>query len=399
MALNRQDDMTSRNSASLLLVAPLALLLVLGFVVPIGLAILKAFENPEIALALPRTTLALDGWDGTALPPEPAYAALIEDMRDARDNRAFGALTRRLNFESPGLRSTLSKTRSGAAGLAAPFAESLPALDPTWGEPALWQMLKLHSSPYTASYVLRALDLRYTPEGAIVAVRAEEAIFRDLFLRTFTISLMVTLITVLLGYPTAWFLSTLKGRAAAFAMMCVLIPFWISILVRSAAWFILLQREGLINGLLKVAGLIDQPQAMIFTRPAVYVAMVHVLLPFFILPLLGVMQRLRGDYLRAGASMGAKPWQQFLWIYLPLTLPGVMAGALIVFMLSVGFYITPALVGGLKDQMIGYYIAFYTNNTINLGMAAALSLLLLLFTGLILAVAGKLLPSVIRGAR
>lgn len=391
--------MISRKTASGLLVAPLALLLLLGFVLPIGLSILKAFENPEISTALPQTTLALAEWDGADLPSEPVFAALVEDMRNANDNRAFGAMTRRLNFETTGLRSTFSKTRSNAAKLEAPFAESLPALDPAWGQTELWKQLKLHSSPYTATYVLRALDLRYDAEGAIGPVRAEEAIFRDLFLRTFTMSILVTLITVVVGYPTAWFMSTLKGRAATIAMMCVLIPFWISILVRSAAWFILLQREGLINGVLKALSLIDKPEAMIFTRPAVYLAMVHVLLPFFILPLLSVMQRLRGDYVRAGASMGAKPWQQFVYIYLPLTMPGVLAGGLIVFMLAVGFYITPALVGGLKDQMIGYYIDYFTNNTINQGMAAALSFLLLLFTVIILGTAGKLLPSVGKGKR
>ena len=389
--------MISRKSASLLLVAPLALLLVAGFVVPIGIAVLRAFDNPEISTTLPRTTLALEQWDGTDLPPEAVFAALVADMAGVTDSRGFGALTRRLNFETTGLRATLSKTRNNSAALAPPFSQSLPALDPTWGAPDIWRLLKQHSSPHTATYVLRALDLRYAPTGEIVAVSPDQAIFRELYLRTFTMSAVVTLITVLLGYPTAWYMSTLKGRAASVAMMCVLVPFWISILVRSAAWFILLQREGLINGLLQVARLIEEPVAMIFTRPAVYVAMVHVLLPFFILPLLSVMRRQRADYLRAAASMGAKPWQQFLWIYLPLTMPGVTAGALMVFMLAVGFYITPALVGGLKDQMIGYYIDYFTSHTINMGMAAALSVLLLLFTGIILLLAGRMLPSITGG--
>ncbi|MFT4012635.1 MAG: ABC transporter permease [Paracoccus sp. (in: a-proteobacteria)] len=383
----------SKNSASWLLVAPLLLLIVVGFVIPIGVAIKRAFDNPEISMALPRATLVLSDWNGEGMPPEAAFEAVATDMREGLDNRAFGALTRRLNFESTGLRSTLTKTRSGAAELAAPYSESLPALAPAWGKPEIWRLLKLHGSRYTASYVLRALDLRYDDTGAIVAVSPDQAIFRDLFLRTFTISLAVTAITVLLGYPTAWFISTLKGRAATAAMMCVLVPFWISILVRSTAWFILLQREGVVNAVLGGLGLISEPKAIIFTRPAVYIAMVHVLLPFFILPLLSVMSRIKGDYVRAGASLGAKPWQQFLLIYLPLTLPGVTAGGLMVFMLSVGFYITPALVGGIQDQMIGYYIDYFTNNTINQGMAAALSLLLLLFTGLILLVAGRLMPS------
>ena len=387
----------NKTTVSWLLIAPLLLLILIGFVIPIGVSIKRAFDSPEISIALPRTTLALDAWDGEGMPSEEAFAALVADMGAGLDNRAFGALTRRLNFESTGLRSTLTKTRSGADKLEAPFATSLPEIAPEWGKPQIWRLLKLHGSPYTATYVLRALDLRYNDSGAIVPVSEDQAIFRSLFLRTFLISAAVTLITVVIGYPAAWYLSTLTGRGKAIAMMCVLIPFWISILVRSTAWFILLQREGVINGLLSAASLISEPKAIIFTRPAVYIAMVHVLLPFFILPLLSVMARIKGDYVRAGASLGAKPWQQFLLIYLPLTLPGLSAGALIVFMLSVGFYITPALVGGITDQMIGYYIDYFTNNTINQGMAAALSFLLLLFTGLILLAAGRLMPSLGKG--
>lgn len=391
--------MLTRNRTSWLLVAPLLILILAGFVVPIAISVLRAVQNPEIALALPRTTLALKAWDGTGLPPEPVYAALAEDMQAKDANKAFGAMTRRVNFETTGMRSVLSKTRNRADRLTPPFAQSLPALDAAWADPATWRILKQHSGRFTATYLLRALDLRYSETGQIVAVDREQAIFVQTFIRTFVMSLIVTAITVVLGYPTAWFMSTLKGRAAMIAMLCVLLPFWISILVRSTAWFIVLQREGVLNGALLKLGLIDQPQAIIFTRPAVYIAMVHVLLPFFILPLLGVMTRIRGDYVRAAASMGARPWQQFLHVYLPLTMPGVSAGALIVFMLSVGFYITPALVGGLRDQMIGYYIDYFSNNTINLGMAAALSTLLLIFTGLLLAVAGRRLPLVGKSGR
>lgn len=379
---------------SWLLIAPLLFLIVVGFIVPIGISVWRSVQNPEIGAALPRTSLALKAWDGQGLPPEPVFAALVADMRDDKNAQAFGAMTRRVNFETTGMRSVLSKTRNRAGQLTPPYAQSLPALDKAWGDGATWRLLKLHSGRFTATYLLRALDLRYSDTGAIEKMPADQAIFVDTFIRTFVMSLCVTLITLVLGYPTAWFMSTLKGRAATVAMLCVLVPFWISILVRSTAWFIVLQREGVLNGLLMQLGLIDQPKAMIFTRGAVYVAMVHVLLPFFILPLLSVMSRIKGDYTRAAASLGAKPWQQFLFIYLPLTMPGVSAGALIVFMLSVGFYITPALVGGLGDQMVGYYIDYFSNDTINFGMAAALSTLLLLFTVVILLIAGRLMPAV-----
>lgn len=375
------------------LISPLLAFIVIGFVLPITISVLKAFDNPEVEAALPRSVAVLEGWDGEALPGEAAYAALIEDMVAAEDGQAFGMMTRRLNFEEPGIRTLMLQTRRAVEELEPPFAESLPARFPEWGEPAPWKLIQAHSDPYTATYILRSLDLKLAADGAIEAVEEDQAIFIELFIRTFSISLWVTLIAMLIGYPTAYFLSSLSGRAASFAMLCVLVPFWISILVRSTAWFIILQREGPINAAMLALGLIDTPEAIIFTRPAVYIAMVHVMLPFFILPLYSVMRRTRTDYLRAAASLGAPPLRQFLHVYLPLTMPGVAAGGLMVFMLSIGFYITPALVGGLRDQMISYYIAYFTNTSINHGMAAALSLLLLAFTGAIVVLASRLVPN------
>jgi len=389
-----------RNSRlAVLLIAPLLLLMLVGFVLPLGTTAMKAFGNPEVSAALPRTTVALDRWTGEDVPGEEIYKAFVEDLRAPQDNRVFGALIRRLNFEQAGMRSLLSGARRAAPDLQAPYSESLPALNPAWGGTDVWQMLRTHSNAYTATYILRAMDLRIAPDGAIQAVDPQQAIFRDLFVRTFVISIWVTVFALLLGYPTAWYLSTLRGRAESLALLCVLVPFWISILVRSTAWFIILQREGPINAALLFAGLIDAPQAIIFTRAAVYIAMVHVLLPFLILPLLSVMKRIRPEYVRAAASLGARPWQQFLLVYLPMTMPGVAAGALMVLMLSVGFYITPVLVGGLQDQMISYYIAYFTNTSMNLGMAAALSLLLLLMTGLLVVLAGRVMPGLGLGAR
>ena len=308
-------------------------------------------------------------------------------------------MTRRLNFEENGARSILMKARRVAAELEVPFGTSLPAEVPEFGESGIWQLIKQNSNPYTAQYLLRALDMRLDSQGALTKVDEDQAIFIDLFKRTFEISIFVTLFCIILGYPTAYYISTLSDRAAGYAMLLVLIPFWTSILVRTTAWFILLQREGPINSALLGAGLVDEPLTMIFTRFAVYIAMVHVLLPFFILPLHGVMKRLGTEYIKAAASLGAPPWRQFLSVYLPLTMPGVAAGAVIVFMLSVGFYVTPALVGGLQDQMVSYYIAFYANQTINLGMASSLAVLLLVFTGLVIFLTRALLPDTDRGIK
>lgn len=391
--------MTKKTRISWLLVAPLLALVTFAFILPIGYTLLKSVKNPEVAAALPRTTLALENWDGERRPPEEVFQALVSDIREGEDGRTFGSMTRRLNFEENGARSTLMKARRTSDKLEAPYAESLPEAVPQFGEPGIWRLIKQHSNPYTAQYLLRAIDLRQNSEGELVKIEPDQAIFLDLFWRTFEISILVTVFCIILGYPTAYWMSTLSNRAASYAMLLVLIPFWTSILVRTTAWFILLQREGPINAVLVNTGVVDEPLTMIFTRFAVYIAMVHVLLPFFILPLHSVMKRLGTEYIKAAASLGAPPWRQFVTVYLPLTMPGVAAGAVIVFMLSVGFYVTPALVGGLRDQMVSYYIAFYANQTINLGMASSLAVLLLVFTGVTIFVAKLLLPDSGRAIR
>ncbi|GHG85653.1 ABC transporter permease [Pseudodonghicola xiamenensis] len=388
-----------RTRLSWLLVAPLLLLVVAGFLVPIGYTMTRAVDNAEVTGALPRTVAMLERWDGNGLPSEQAFAALVEDLRGADDAQAFGAMTRRLNFELSGARSVMRATRRQLDSLTPPYAESLPTAVPDWDTPQLWLLIKTNSNPFTASFLLRALDLQVTPEGQIEPVPHDRAIFVDLFQRTFWISLWVTVFCVLLAYPAAYYISTLSDRGARYVMLLVLVPFWTSILVRTTAWFILLQREGPMNAALEGLHITDAPLQLIFTRFAVYVAMVHVLLPFQILPLYSVMKRLGPQYLQAAASLGASPWRQFRSVYLPLTMPGVAAGAVMVFMLSVGFYVTPALVGGLQDQMISYYIAFYTNQSINFGMAAALSLLLLVFTGALVAAARRLTPHIGPGPR
>jgi putative spermidine/putrescine transport system permease protein len=202
---------------------------------------------------------------------------------------------------------------------------------------------------------------------------------------------MVTLVCLLLGYPTAWYLSRQTDRKAAILLFLVLLPFWTSLLVRTVAWVVLLQREGVINDALLRAGIIAAPLKMIFNRFAVYVAMVHVLLPFMILPLYSVMKSIPPAYLRAAASLGAPPFVAWLRVYLPQTLPGIGAGCLIVFIQALGYYVTPALVGGADDQMISYFIAFYASKTINWGMAAALALILFTTTMALYAVYQRML--------
>ncbi len=221
-------------------------------------------------------------------------------------------------------------------------------------------------------------------------VPAQQAIYLDIFARTFTIGAGVTLLCLLLGYPLAYKLATLPTRISNLLMILVLLPFWTSLLVRTAAWVVLLQREGPINGVLQALGLTDHPLQLVYNRFGLYVAMTHVLLPFMVLPLYSVMRGIPPQYMRAAASLGAEPLRAFLKVYLPQTVPGIGAGCLLVFILAIGYYITPALVGGTNDQMVSYFVAFFTNQTINWGMAAALGAVLLAATLVLFALYARL---------
>jgi putative spermidine/putrescine transport system permease protein len=390
--------MSRANLLAAALIAPLLVLVVASFAVPLLVTLYTAIGDPEVRETLPRTAGIVRAWDGEGLPPEEAYAAIATELARAQEDQAIGALTRRLNFEQSGSRALLLKTARAKGSLEAPYKPALIALDARWGDPELWRMIRRASGMLTPLYVLRSVDLTLTPKGEVVRAAKDDAIFVNLFYRTFEISVWVTLLCVLIGYPVAYTLTTLPQRWVNVAMALVLIPFWTSILVRTTAWFILLQREGPVNAFLQATRIIDAPLTMIFTRFAVYVAMVHVLLPFVIMPLYSVMKGIDPVYLRAAASLGAPGWKRFLRVYLPLTMPGVAAGAIMVFMLSVGFYITPALVGGANDQMVSYFIAFFTNDTINTGMAAALASMLLLMTGVIILLARYLVPGFRPGA-
>jgi ABC-type spermidine/putrescine transport system permease subunit I len=210
------------------------------------------------------------------------------------------------------------------------------------------------------------------------------------FLITLRISLVVTLITLLLGYPVAYVLSSIRPSRANLLMIFVLVPFWTSILVRSYAWMVLLGREGSINRLLINLGIRDEPVQLLNTRLAVYVGMVHILLPFMILPLYSVMRGIDRNYLRAAENLGGRPWQVFRHVFFPLTLPGMAAGCLVVFILSLGFYITPALIGGPRDVMISMLIAQQVN-TLNWGFASALALVLLVIAMVIYLIFDRML--------
>jgi len=374
------------------LTLPLLLFLLLTFVGPIGALLTKSVVDTDVRRILPRVTAALRDWDGRSLPPDAAWTALADDIRAARAEGTLASAATRLNYDVTGYRSPLITTaRRLPDTIEGNPRDALVEIDPRWGELETWGALRRAGGPVTDFFLLAAVDLKRDAAGHVALERDDEVVFRMILGRTLWISGVVTLLCLALGYPTAWYLSQQAGGKAAVLLFLVLLPFWTSLLVRTVAWVVLLQREGVINDALLRAGLITEPLKMIFNRFAVYVAMVHVLLPFMILPLYSVMKAIPPSYVRAAASLGAPPLVAWLRVYLPQTLPGIGAGCLMVFIQALGYYVTPALVGGADDQMISYFIAFYASRTINWGMAAALALILLAATMALYAVYQRLL--------
>ncbi|WP_457280208.1 ABC transporter permease [Polaromonas sp. P5_D5] len=379
-ALSRAD--ARRKWRAFALTVPLLVFLLLTLLVPIAALLQRAVENPEVARALPRTAKSLKDWNAQTPPGPASYAALVEDLGHLSDSSDAGALARRLNSEVPGARSLVMGTYRALPVTGSPeeIQARLLQLDPRWAEPLFWQAIAKNSSRWTPDYLLASVDLRRDSKGEVERMPPDQRAFGAILLRTFQISFLVTVFCLALGYPLAWWLASLPARKANLLMILVLVPFWTSILVRVAAWIVLLQSEGLVNRGLMGIGLIDSPLALLFNRAGVVIAMVHILLPFMILPLYSVMKNVPATYVRAAVSLGSAPLSAFFRVYVPQTYPGISAGALLVFILSIGYYVTPALLGGADDQMLSYYIARYTNVEVNWGMACALGAVLLTAT-------------------
>lgn len=375
------------------LVLPLAGFLLVFFVVPIGWLLSLSVREAEVPRALPRTLAALQGWQHPQPLPAPMWGAFAQDLVAAREAQTLADAARRLNYEVNGVRSTLMRAArqvSGAEPGQAFDAAFFEAVDPALASPAFFAAVQRARGPVSAYYLLASLDLQRDESGALQRAPAEQRIYVDVLLRTLGISAAVTLLCLAMGFPVALLITQVSEKAADWLMVLVLLPFWTSLLVRTAAWVVVLQKEGMVNAALMKLGLITEPLTLIYNRTGVLVAMTHVLLPFMILPLYSVLKGIPPHYLRAAASLGAPPATAFVRVYLPLAAPGVAAGSLMVFILALGYYITPALVGGGSDQMLSAFVASYTTETGNWGLAAALGLLMLATTLVLYAVSHRL---------
>jgi putative spermidine/putrescine transport system permease protein len=306
-------------------------------------------------------------------PWEAVYAGLGQDLRSPDTVAAIEA------YSGP-WSTTLKAAAENRDQLPQDsFREMFVASDKDWGSLKAWRTISLYSPPITAGYFLNSVDLTKTVDG-IEARPETQQIYLTLFQRTLIMSLIITGSCILLGYPVAWLLANLPLRTANVLMILVLLPFWTSLLVRTSAWKVLLQQQGVINEILVWLGFVDDANRLILMNNATgtVIAMTHILLPFMILPLYSVMKTVPPSYLRAAKSLGATNWTAFWRVYFPQSVPGIGAGSILVFILSIGYYITPEIVGGTSGVFISNRIAYHISSSLNWGLAAALGSILLI---------------------
>jgi putative spermidine/putrescine transport system permease protein len=369
---------------ALALIAPLLLFIVITFVLPIADMLFRSVENQIVGETLPLMVEALKEWDPAKddIPGEAVFAALAHDMQAAIKAKKHTRVGSRLNYEQTGVASLFR--RSGRAvrrwdlETDAPFKDKFLKAHKGWGERKIWQTLRIFSASYTDGYFLNAVDMRKAADG-MQQREVDEQIYIKLFKRTMYMSLSITIMCLLLGYPVAYLMAALPMRSANLLMIMVLLPFWTSLLVRTSAWKVLLQQQGVINDVLVFSGILtDETRLQLINNQfGTIVAMTHILAPFMILPLYSVMKTIPPAYVRAAKSLGATNWTAFWRVYFPQSIPGIGAGSILVFILSIGYYITPEIVGGTTGTFISNRIAYHISSSLNWGLGAALGTILL----------------------
>lgn len=369
---------------ALMLIAPLLLFVLVTFILPIGDMLFRSVENQIVSETLPRTVAALESWDATSgeTPDEAVYAALAIDLKMAAEAKLHTRVGSRLNYEKPGISSLFRKSgrqvKKWDVENEGPYKARFLELHKGWGDPDVWSTIQTYSPKFTNGYFLNSADMKKGADGPEWRPE-DEQIYWLLLKRTMFMSMAITLSCIALAYPVAWILANLPARTSNMLMILVLLPFWTSLLVRTSAWKVMLQQQGVINDTLVWLGLVgdDARLAMINNQFGTIVTMTHILLPFMILPMYSVMKTIQPTYLRAAKSLGATNWTAFWRVYFPQSVPGIGAGSILVFILSIGYYITPELVGGTKGVFISNRIAYHISTSLNWGLAAALGAILL----------------------
>ena len=405
----------------LLLLAPLLFLLIM-FVGPIGSLLSRSIDDITINQVLPETFAQYELWeDKSQVPNEEMFAAVVNDIRATHKledsegknigKNLLGKAGTRMTYEYSGWRSLLLKTVKSATKVnkrskeevkpytwEAPYKEKMIKRDKRWGKVEFWQSLGAMKDPYTMGYYLNAVDLRFDANKNVIQKPEHLKIYKTIWMRTLQVSLMVTIFCLILAYPVSYLLATLPMRTSNLLMICVLMPFWTSLLVRIVAWMIMLQQNGVVNdslvGILPCfEGMVNLPFfgeknidlcfsdedriPMMYNFTGTIIVMTQVLLPFMILPIYSVMRGIPPSYMKAAQNLGATPTRAFVRVYMPQSIPGVGAGCILVFIVAIGYYITPELVGGKDGLMIGNFVAREMQQTLNWGLAAAMGAILL----------------------
>ena len=369
-----------------LLVFPLLLFIIVTFVVPIGDMLLRSVDDSQINNVYAKTFEEYNKWDSEndELPPEAVYEAIFNDIHYG-DKVQVGKSLTRMNYSKSGWKSLIKKTRRAikkivkSGELPTSYKETMISIHEGWGDRSFWVSMKQMINERTAIYYWNAIDRTYDIDGNVIMQDEKRRMYIKTWIRTFKVSIYVTFFCLLLGFPVAHLLANLPLRYSNLLMIFVLLPFWTSLLVRTTAWIVMLQQKGVINGVLVWLGIIndDQRIQMVYNMTGTIIAMTQILLPFMILPLYSVMKVIPKSHMRAAQNLGAKPVRAFIRVYLPQTVPGMSAGGLLVFVLAIGYFITPELVGGKDGQLIGHWIAYHLKTTLNWGLCAAIGSILL----------------------
>jgi len=363
-----------------LLVAPLLLFIIITYIFPIGELFTRSVDDRMVTNMLPKTFKAMEKWDGKELPQEEVFEAFFLDYKILVDEKRHGKLATQMNYTKNGFKSILKKlARKQKKFEEGNYKEQIMSVHKRWANVDYWRALKRRGPSYTYSKYLKGIDMYENEDGKIVQVPEDRRIHKILWMRTLNIALGVTILCFLMGYPIAHLLATLPMKYSNLLMICVLLPFWTSLLVRTASWMILLQQQGIVNDFFVWIGLVtdDNRPEMMYNKTGTFVAMTQILLPFMVLPLYSVMKTISPSLMRAGKSLGGTPFVAFWKVYFPLTIPGIGAGCLLVFILAIGYYITPALVGGASGSLISNHIAFHMKETLDWSFASAMGLMLL----------------------
>ncbi len=362
-----------------MLVAPLLIFILASFIIPILTLMWQGVKDGTYSERMPASAAILQEWDGNSEPTEEMAAALVADLIESRKAKTIGKVATRVNRELSGTRSLFTKTARKAKKLEAPFLAALIDVDKDWGDVKTWQAMKIASKTYTPAYYAAAVDMKYNADGSFTEQPEDRQIYVSLFVKTLLVSGGVMFACILLGFPVAYLLAHLPARQANLLMILVLLPFWTSLLVRTTAWIAMLQSQGVLNDILVWIGITGDTArySLIYNMTGTIIAMTHILLPFMILPIYSVMKAIPPSHVRAAKSLGATNWTAFWRVYFPATIPGIGAGGLLVFILAIGYYITPALVGGQDGQLISNFIAYHMQKSLNWSLAAALGGILL----------------------